>query len=70
MLILVGLYIILGAILSAAYYYLLLLDTTRRYHEDDDVFASVCLGILWPITMPFAFSLYFAKQLSKRGKRK
>lgn len=64
--ILLGLYIIFGAIIGGIYYYLQL----KRDKHDDDVFASIMVGFGWPIVAPFAFAFYYARKLSERTGKK
>lgn len=64
--ILLGLYIIFGAIIGGIYYYLQL----KRDEYEDDVFVPIMVGLGWPIVAPFAFAFYYARKLSERTGKK
>ena len=56
-------YVVIGAIVAFSIYYLRLKSGSKYY---DESFNCVVIGILWPVSAPFAFALYFAEEMNRR----
>ena len=57
------LYVVIGAIVAFGLYYSRL-KAGRRCHGDS--FDCVMVGIFWPVAAPFAFAIYLAEEMNRK----
>lgn len=68
---LIVLYIIVGAAASGAISYLWTSSPEFISADNDDLlYGPIMIGVFWPVAAPFAFALYFSKKIyyEKKGK--